>query len=76
MLPAPSQFPHQAPTGVLPLSCFPPQSKSQIQTPPPPPICSKSQIQTFLEQNEGAGLQHMALKTDDIVATMRQMRAR
>ncbi|KAL4441075.1 hypothetical protein ABPG77_010506 [Micractinium sp. CCAP 211/92] len=36
----------------------------------------KSQIQTFLEQNEGAGLQHMALKTDDIMATMREMRAR
>jgi 4-hydroxyphenylpyruvate dioxygenase-like putative hemolysin len=40
------------------------------------PACSKSQIQTFLEQNEGPGLQHMALKTDDIVATMTQMRAR
>ena len=38
--------------------------------------CSKSQIQTYLEQNEGPGLQHMALKTDDIVGTMRQMRAR
>lgn len=36
----------------------------------------KSQIQTFLEQNEGPGLQHVALKTDDIVSTMRQMRAR
>jgi 4-hydroxyphenylpyruvate dioxygenase-like putative hemolysin len=34
----------------------------------------KSQIQTFLEQNEGAGLQHLALKTDDIFATMRKMR--
>ena len=36
----------------------------------------KSQIQTYLEQNEGAGLQHLALKTDDIVATLREMRAR
>jgi 4-hydroxyphenylpyruvate dioxygenase len=36
----------------------------------------KSQIQTFLEQNEGPGLQHMALKTDDIFSTMRQIRAR
>jgi len=35
----------------------------------------KSQIQTFLEQNEGAGLQHLALKTDDIFETIRQMRA-
>lgn len=34
----------------------------------------KSQIQTYLEQNEGPGLQHLALKTDDIVATMRKMR--
>lgn len=40
------------------------------------PTCRKSQIQTFLEQNEGPGLQHLALKTDDIVATLREMRAR
>ena len=31
----------------------------------------KSQIQTYLEQNEGPGLQHLALKTDDIFTTMR-----
>ena len=36
----------------------------------------KSQIQTYLEQNAGAGLQHLALKTDDIFETLRQMRAR
>lgn len=36
----------------------------------------KSQIQTYLEQNEGPGLQHLALKTNDIFATLRQMRAR
>jgi len=34
----------------------------------------KSQIQTYLEQNEGPGLQHLALKTDDIFATIREMR--
>lgn len=34
----------------------------------------KSQIQTFLEQNEGAGLQHLALKTDNIFETMRLMK--
>jgi 4-hydroxyphenylpyruvate dioxygenase len=34
----------------------------------------KSQIQTYLEQNEGAGLQHLALKTKDIFATIRKMR--
>lgn len=36
----------------------------------------KSQIQTYLEQNGGPGLQHLALKTDDIFATLRAMRAR
>jgi len=34
----------------------------------------KSQIQTYLEQNEGAGLQHLALKTDDIFKTISLMR--
>eukprot|EP00775_Hariotina_reticulata_P005049 gene5049-5290_t len=36
----------------------------------------KSQIQTYLEQNEGAGLQHLALKTNDIIHTMREMSSR
>lgn len=36
----------------------------------------KSQIQTFLEQNNGAGLQHLALKTEDIFHTVREMRKR
>ncbi|EFJ46247.1 4-hydroxyphenylpyruvate dioxygenase [Volvox carteri f. nagariensis] len=36
----------------------------------------KSQIQTYLEQNEGPGLQHLALLTNDIFATLREMRAR
>lgn len=35
----------------------------------------KSQIQTYLEQNNGPGLQHLALKSDDIFATVRAMRA-
>ena len=34
----------------------------------------KSQIQTYLEQNEGAGLQHLALKTNDIFKTIRKMK--
>ena len=34
----------------------------------------KSQIQTYLEQNNGPGSQHLALKTDDIFATVREMR--
>lgn len=34
----------------------------------------KSQIQTYLEQNEGPGLQHIAIKTNDIFDTISQMR--
>lgn len=34
----------------------------------------KSQIQTYLEQNEGAGLQHLALKTTDVFSTIRKMK--
>jgi 4-hydroxyphenylpyruvate dioxygenase-like putative hemolysin len=33
-------------------------------------------LQTYLEQNEGPGLQHLALKTHNVIATMRQMHAR
>lgn len=36
----------------------------------------KSQIQNYLEHNNGAGVQHLALKTDDIFATMREMKKR
>ena len=35
----------------------------------------KSQIQTYLEQNGGPGVQHLALKTDDIFHAMTKMRA-
>ena len=34
----------------------------------------KSQIQTYLEQNEGPGLQHLALKTADIFETVENIR--
>lgn len=34
----------------------------------------KSQIQTYLEQNEGPGLQHIAIKTNDIFDTIAKMR--
>ena len=34
----------------------------------------KSQIQTYLEQNEGPGLQHIAIKTKDIFDTITKMR--
>lgn len=36
----------------------------------------KSQIETYLEHNEGAGLQHLALVTRDIFETLREMRKR
>ncbi|KAI4305947.1 hypothetical protein L6164_029272 [Bauhinia variegata] len=36
----------------------------------------KSQIQTYLEHNEGAGLQHLALTSEDIFRTLREMRQR
>lgn len=35
----------------------------------------KSQIQTYLEQNKGEGVQHIALFTKDIISTMTQMKA-
>lgn len=36
----------------------------------------KSQILMYLEQNEGPGVQHMALMTDDIFETLTEMRKR
>jgi 4-hydroxyphenylpyruvate dioxygenase len=36
----------------------------------------KSQIQMYLEENEGSGVQHIALKTSDIFSTVREMRGR
>ncbi|KAK4787257.1 hypothetical protein SAY86_011090 [Trapa natans] len=36
----------------------------------------KSQIQTYLEHNEGPGIQHLALVSDDIFRTLREMRRR
>ncbi|XP_073144850.1 4-hydroxyphenylpyruvate dioxygenase [Henckelia pumila] len=36
----------------------------------------KSQIQTYLEHNEGAGVQHLALVSEDIFMTLREMRKR
>eukprot|EP00735_Rhodelphis_limneticus_P009565 TRINITY_DN2816_c0_g1::TRINITY_DN2816_c0_g1_i1::g.6001::m.6001 TRINITY_DN2816_c0_g1::TRINITY_DN2816_c0_g1_i1::g.6001 ORF type:complete len:458 (-),score=149.19,sp/P93836/HPPD_ARATH/56.29/2e-159,Glyoxalase_5/PF14696.1/3.9e-06,Glyoxalase/PF00903.20/20,Glyoxalase/PF00903.20/0.009,Glyoxalase_4/PF13669.1/3.7,Glyoxalase_4/PF13669.1/0.98,Glyoxalase_4/PF13669.1/9.2e+03,Glyoxalase_3/PF13468.1/43,Glyoxalase_3/PF13468.1/5.4e+03,Glyoxalase_3/PF13468.1/5.9 TRINITY_DN2816_c0_g1_i1:233-1537(-) len=36
----------------------------------------RSQIQTYLEQNEGAGLQHIALLTPDIFHTARELKKR
>ncbi|GMH12511.1 hypothetical protein Nepgr_014352 [Nepenthes gracilis] len=36
----------------------------------------KSQIQTYLEHNEGAGVQHLALMSEDIFFTLREMKKR
>lgn len=36
----------------------------------------QSQIQTFLDHNNGAGLQHLALLSEDIFCTVREMRRR
>jgi 4-hydroxyphenylpyruvate dioxygenase len=35
----------------------------------------KSQIQSFLEHNQGSGIQHIAISTPDILATMEKMSA-
>ncbi|XP_074578831.1 4-hydroxyphenylpyruvate dioxygenase [Curcuma longa] len=36
----------------------------------------RSQIQTYLDHNGGAGVQHLALASDDILKSLREMRAR
>lgn len=46
------------------------------QPSPPPSYKQNDTTQTYLEQNEGPGLQHLALKTNDIIGTLREMRAR
>jgi 4-hydroxyphenylpyruvate dioxygenase len=34
-------------------------------------VCTSLMLQTYLEQNEGPGLQHLAIKTNDIFTTLR-----
>ncbi|XP_008811120.2 4-hydroxyphenylpyruvate dioxygenase [Phoenix dactylifera] len=36
----------------------------------------RSQIQTYLDHNGGAGLQHLALASDDVLRTLREMKAK
>jgi 4-hydroxyphenylpyruvate dioxygenase len=36
----------------------------------------RSQIQTYLDHHGGPGVQHMALSSDDVLGTLREMRAR
>ncbi|MBW4523064.1 MAG: 4-hydroxyphenylpyruvate dioxygenase [Scytolyngbya sp. HA4215-MV1] len=49
---------------------------SQIKLPINEPTTATSQIQEFLDVNRGAGVQHIALHTDDILSTIAQLRAR
>lgn len=46
----------------------------QVQLPINEPACPTSQIQEFLDWNRGAGIQHVALRTADIVSRMAQLR--
>ena len=41
-----------------------------------PPSSSNSQIQEFLDEYKGPGVQHIALLTSDIITTVRTMRER
>jgi len=36
----------------------------------------KSQIEEYLEYNTGPGVQHIAIRTDDVIGTVRHLRAR
>jgi 4-hydroxyphenylpyruvate dioxygenase len=47
-----------------------------VQFPINEPASSSSQIQEFLDLNRGAGIQHIALQTDDAIATIAQIRQR
>lgn len=42
----------------------------------PAPGLKKSQIQEYVDYNGGAGVQHIALRTDDIISTVTNLRAR
>ncbi|GAB1290157.1 4-hydroxyphenylpyruvate dioxygenase [Apodemus speciosus] len=42
----------------------------------PAPGKKKSQIQEYVDYNGGAGVQHIALKTEDIITTIRHLRER
>lgn len=48
---------------------------SGIQLPLNEPTSANSQIQEFLDRNRGAGVQHIALKTNDIIKTIPQLKA-
>ena len=50
-------------------------SSSQVQFNINEPTTTNSQIQTFLDLNQGAGIQHLALRSLNIIETVTQMRA-
>lgn len=47
----------------------------QVQLPINQPASANSQIQEFLDVNRGSGIQHIALRTNNIVPTVAQLRA-
>lgn len=47
-----------------------------VQLPINEPATSNSQIQEFLNANQGAGIQHIALQTSDIISSITQFRSR
>ncbi|MEM6752889.1 MAG: 4-hydroxyphenylpyruvate dioxygenase [Cyanobacteria bacterium P01_C01_bin.38] len=49
---------------------------SSVQLPINEPATPNSQIQEFLNANQGAGIQHIALQTSDIISTIAQFRSR
>ncbi|MCU0542540.1 MAG: 4-hydroxyphenylpyruvate dioxygenase [Oscillatoriaceae cyanobacterium Prado104] len=51
-------------------------SEGGVQLPINEPASTNSQIQEFLDANRGAGIQHMALQTNNIVATVNELRSR
>ncbi|MGP1385212.1 MAG: 4-hydroxyphenylpyruvate dioxygenase [Thainema sp.] len=51
-----------------------PEGSAQI--PINEPTSATSQIQEFLDENRGSGIQHVALETNNIVATVEQLRKR
>jgi 4-hydroxyphenylpyruvate dioxygenase len=49
--------------------------RGAVQLPINEPASSTSQIQEFLDVNRGAGIQHIALQTPDILHTVQQLRS-
>lgn len=47
-----------------------------VQLPINEPMTPNSQIQEFLDHNRGPGVQHIALRTSDAIATVAQLRQR